>query len=296
MNFLKYGDFLFEKSKNISLKTINEAALTEKPSNDIKFGICITTYKIGEGSHSADNRRKNNMTTPQVLKDAFESIKIQSFKNWKLFLIGDEYNKEEWPDIVKLANDILGKDNVFTHNLPKSGERGKWDSVIVHKTGGCKAANVAITEMKNDKSLTHFCRLDHDDAWKKDHLESHAKAYTQYPDSIYVLSQARKKNTNDGGYMYLPDHKNSIEYNNHTLSLGQQCHSAMSWSLPNTKYIKYRNWDDQKNSQPKRKECFPGDWDNSDRIKAIIDKESNPYKMVYIPKLTTKYRNGDGKF
>ena len=96
MEFLKYDDFLFEQSKTIELQTINEATLTESPDKNIKFGICITTYKIGEGSHSADNRRKNSMTTPKVLKYALESIQAQNFKNWKLYLIGDEYNKEEY--------------------------------------------------------------------------------------------------------------------------------------------------------------------------------------------------------
>jgi hypothetical protein len=294
MEFLKYDDFLFEQSKTIELQTINEATLTESPDKNIKFGICITTYKIGEGSHTADNRRKNNMTTPKVLKYALESIQAQNFKNWKLYLIGDEYNKEEWPEIVELAKSIVG-DKLYTYNLPTSGERGKWESVIVHKTGGCSAANHAINAMKDD-GITHFCRLDHDDAWKSNHLEVCAKAYTQYPDSIYVLTQARKKNANDGGYMYLPDHKNSADYNNHKLSLGQQCHSAMTWDIKKTNYIKYRNWDQQKNSEPKRSECFPGDWDNTERIGKILDTDSNPYKLTYVPLLTTKYRNSDGKF
>lgn len=294
MNFLNFENFITEKSKSINFLAINESTLTKLLDDKITFGICITTYKIGEGSHSADNRRKNNMTTPQVLKYALESIKSQSFKNWKVFLIGDEYNKEEWPEIVELAKSIVGE-KLYTYNLPVSGERGKWESEIVHKTGGCAASNHAIKVMKTDKT-THFCKLDHDDAWKSNHLEVCAKAYTQFPDSIYVLTQARKKSTTDGGYMYLPGHKNSADYNNHTLSLGQQCHSAMTWDIKKTNYIKYRDWNQQKNTAPKRTDCIAGDWDNTDRISKMIDSDANPYKMIYIPLLTTKYRNGDGKF
>jgi len=296
MDFLKFNDYrLLEQSKFIDIQPINEAALSNEIDKGIKFGICITTYKIGEGSHSADNRRKNNMTTPKVLGYAMETIKAQKFKNWKLYLIGDEYNKEEWPEIVELAESIVGKDNLYTYNLPKSGERGKWESVIVHKTGGCSAANHAIDAMKKD-GMSHFCRLDHDDAWKANHLDVCAKAYTQYPEAIYVLTQARKKNANDGGYMYLPEGKGSIDYNNHTLSLGQQCHSAMTWDLKKTNFIKYRNWDQQKKTAPKRSECFPGDWDNTERIKQIMSDSPDNNKMLYIPLLTTKYRNSDGKF
>ena len=184
MEFLKYDDYLFERSHHVQVDLITEASLTSSPSKDINFGVCITTYKIGEGTHAADDRRKNHMTTPKVLEEALRSIKDQKFKNWKVYLIGDAYPKEEWPEIEKLAKSIVG-DNLFTHNLGKPGERDKWPSEIVHKTGGNTAANIAIAQMKSD-GVSHFCRLDHDDAWKVDHLELHAKAYTQFPECIYI--------------------------------------------------------------------------------------------------------------
>jgi hypothetical protein len=183
-------------------------------------------------------------------------------------------------------------------NMKEPGERDKYEGSIPHLTGGNTAANKIIDQMKKD-GVKYFSRLDHDDAWQKDHLKTHASAYTQFPDIIYCLTQARKKRVkgDTGSYMYFPEKgKYTKEENNYTLGLGGQCHSAMTWKMEPLKYIKYRTWDKQKSTDPRRKECFPGDWDNTERIKRVVEDEGNNHKMIYIPKLTTKYRNSEGKF
>lgn len=292
MEFLKFEDFLFEQTKFVSLETLNEAELPANPDKDIKFGICITTYKIDSGG------RQNHMSTESVLKESLSSIKSQSWNNWKVYLVGDAYPQEEWPEIEKMAQGIVGKDRLWTDNLKTPGERDKYEGSIPHLTGGNTAANVAIGQMKKD-GVKFFARMDHDDAWKADHLKTHALAYTQFPNCVYCLTQARKKRVRgeSGSYMYFPEKgKFTNEENNYTLGLGGQCHSAMTWKMPELKYIKYRTWDQQKSSEPRRKECFPGDWDNTERIKRVVEDENNDHSMVYVPKLTVKYRNSEGKF
>jgi hypothetical protein len=183
-------------------------------------------------------------------------------------------------------------------NLKEPGERDKYKGSIPHLTGGNTAANAIISQMKKD-GMKYFARLEHDDAWRADHLKTHAMAYTQFPDVIYALTQARKKRVRgeSGSYMYFPDQgKYTNEENNYTLGLGGQCHSAMTWKMEPLKYIKYRTWDQQKSTKPRRSECFPGDWDNTERIKSIVEDENNSHKMIFVPKLTVKYRNSEGKF
>lgn len=125
MEFLKYEDFLFEQSKFIELQTINEASLTDSPSKDIKFGICITTYKIDEG------KRGNHMTTEKVLSDCLQSIKEQSFPGWKVYVTGDGYPEDEWPEIEKLIGSIIPKDKLWMSNMKNPGERDKYEGSIV---------------------------------------------------------------------------------------------------------------------------------------------------------------------
>jgi hypothetical protein len=88
MEFLKYEDFLFEQSKFVNLESIDEAALTSTPDKDIKFGVCITTYKIDAGG------RQNYMSTEKVLTECLKSIKEQSFSGWKAYIMGDGYPQE----------------------------------------------------------------------------------------------------------------------------------------------------------------------------------------------------------
>jgi len=292
MKLLKYEEFLFESTRWINLDLINESELSSTPDKNIKFGVCVTTYKIDSGG------RQNHMSTEKVLKEALNSVKSQDWKEWKVYIVGDGYPQEDWPEIQTLAESIIPKEKLWMDNMKTPGERDKYEGSIPHLTGGNTAANKIIEQMKKD-GIKYFSRLDHDDAWRADHLKTHAQAYTQYPDVVYTLTQAKKKRTssNGGTYMYFPDKGKFInEENNYTLGLGGQCHSAMTWKLEPLKYIKYRTWDKQKSTDPKRNECFPGDWDNTERIKRIVEDDNNSHKMIYVPKLTTKYRNSEGKF
>ena len=292
MEFLKYEQFLLEKTGSFHIESINEAALSATPDKKVKFGICITTYKIESGG------RQNYMSTEKILRESLQSIKEQSWPEWKVYIMGDGYPEDEWPEIEKLAGSIIPKEKLWMDNMKNPGERDKYEGSIPHLTGGNTAANHIINQMKTD-GIKYFARLDHDDAWKTDHLKTHAQAYSQFPNVVYCLTQARKKRTssNGGSYMYLPEKGKYVnEENNYTLGLGGQCHSAMTWAMEPLKYIKYRTWDKQKTTEPKRRECFPGDWDNTERIKRVVEDEGNDHKMIYIPKLTTKYRNSEGKF
>ena len=296
--FKKFNDFLGETFTytQIPFDVINEA-LTDDCSKDHKFGICMTTYKIG-GDDGGVQGRAGKMTTEGVLKDSLKSIKDQSYDNYKVYLMGDGYPEDEWPEIEKLAKSIIPNGKIHCENRKEPGERGKYEGQIVHLTGGNTVANESIKQMKKD-GIKMFARLDHDDAWNKDHLKTHAQVYTQYPETALALTRARKKRVkgDTGSYMYFPESDNNdVEYNNYSLGLGGQCHSGMTWDMSKVGYMKYRTWDQQKSTKPRRSECFPGDWDNTERIKRIVEDEGNKHKMVYAPKLTVKYRNSNGKF
>ena len=298
--FKTFNKFLGETFtyEHIDLDLINEGKLNEDVDNNIKFGVCTTTYKIGGDDGPAVAGRAGKMTTEKVLKDALESLKGQKYKNWKLYLIGDGYPKEDWPKIEELAKSIIPSEKLHIENMMPAGERGKFEGKIVHLTGGNTAANKAIEQMRKD-GIKHYAKLDHDDAYRENHLQTHAQVYTQYPDTALALTQARKKRVkgDKGSYMYFPESTNyDPDYNNYTLGCGGQCHSGMTWDMSKVGYMKYRTWDKQKSTKPRRSECFPGDWDNTERIKRIVEDEGNKHKMVYAPKLTVKYRNSDGKF
>ena len=238
------------------------------------------------------------MSTPQVLSELFDSIKNQTFKNWKVYIVGDAYDGPE--EIIEVMDKKLGKDKYTFHNLSKPGERSQ-DIPDPHKkiTGGTVAWNKGLSMAEKD-GVDIIAKIDHDDKWMNTHLMELAKVYTQFPKAGFVYTKAAKKpaSGNSGKrVLYYPNGVNvkQVEEDNHMAVGGNTSHSAISWRLlPGLKGLRYRGAKDQVKSAPKRKEVMPVDAEILDRIKTKIQEKG--YKYVYVPKLTNLYRNREGKF
>jgi glycosyltransferase involved in cell wall biosynthesis len=134
----------------------------------IKFGIVITTYMRPDG------------TTPKYLTRCLESVKNQTHKNYKVYVIGDKYeNNSEFTDI---CNRIIDKDKIFFENLPFAKERDKYipnNLEALWSYGGWYASNYGIDVALND-GIEYICRLDHDDFWAPNHLSNFNEAITKF--------------------------------------------------------------------------------------------------------------------
>lgn len=122
----------------------------------MKLGIIIATYKKKDGS------------TPEYIERAIKSINNQRHKDYKVFLIGDDYeDEEEFNSFGK----ILPSEKIFKKNLPIAIERSKYriGSNELWCSGGVNAFNVAIDESLS-QGYSFICHLDHDDYWSEDHL------------------------------------------------------------------------------------------------------------------------------
>jgi glycosyltransferase involved in cell wall biosynthesis len=123
--------------------------------DDTKIGIIITTYQRKDGK------------TPEYLKMALDSVFNQTYKNFKVFLIGDKYeNESELSSIIERYD----KNKIYLENLPYAKERDFYSGDPLWFNGGINAMNYGI-----DKSLKYgfeyLAHLDHDDLWNEDHLE-----------------------------------------------------------------------------------------------------------------------------
>lgn len=143
----------------------------------MKLAIVTPTYK------RSDNK------TPSYLRRAIESIKRQTHKDFKYYLIGDKY--EDDVEFQKFKNDILDIDH-YLENLPIAKEREKYSSNDrkLWCSGGVNAYNHGITLALND-GYDWICHLDHDDFWDPDHLSSinHAIETIQNAALIYTCSE-----------------------------------------------------------------------------------------------------------
>lgn len=121
----------------------------------VEIGIVIATYRKLDGS------------TYDHLKKALESIKNQTYKNYKVFLIGDDYTDNN--ELLKLSK-IIDHNKIYVENLPVAVERIKYNGVDLWRTGGVNAMNIGIKKAL-DEGYNYICNLDHDDYYFENHLE-----------------------------------------------------------------------------------------------------------------------------
>lgn len=292
-----YDDFLIIENyiKDSNFQLLLEASLSTKVDNNIKFGIVMATHKISDNTSNKERIKK--MNTPELLKTSLGSIKNQNYNNWKIYITADCYSNDK--EVLDVFDEIIPKDKLSYHNLSKPGERDNttWTTKQIRYTAGCAALNNSLRMAEKD-GCDYIVRLDHDDKWTANHLQTLARAYTQYPELAFVFTRSRKKvaayNSNKK-YFYQPEGDHEMSLNNKGYGDNQTSHSATSWRPSLTGSLRYRNPDKQLNTEPKRKGIgLPADWD---MFKRMMDNIKNKgHKYMYIPKVTSYYRNRDGKF
>ena len=299
MKLISYNDFLLvEKYMGPQFEILLEKNLTNDIDKKIKFGIVMPTHKISDGG--AQKGREKYMNTPGLLKDSLGSIRAQKYDNYVVYLVGDAYDGDD--EIKTVMEEIIPKEKIKYHNLSTPGERNKgFTKEQFRYTAGCGAMNKGLALAKAD-GVDYIVRIDHDDKWTPDHLELLVKAYTQYPELAYVFTRSRKKvdaMNSSKKYMYQPReerHTTTIEPNNLGFTYGEVSHSAVSWRPSMLGNIKYRDAQQQSSSEPKNPltKTMPADADMFKRMMDIIKDKGHKY--MYIPRLTSFYRNRKGKF
>lgn len=124
---------------------------------EIKFAIVIPTYKRSDGK------------SPFYLERALKSVFNQSYKNFHIFVIGDNYEDvNELEDIL----DKFDRNKIYTVNIPFAEEREKYTNNLeaLWHYGGVYASNLGINTALIS-GYDYVCRLDHDDYYTESHLE-----------------------------------------------------------------------------------------------------------------------------
>ncbi len=136
--------------------------------------------------------------------------------------------------------------------------------------------------------------MGHDDVWRDDHLETHAKAYTQYPEAKVAWTRVTKKRFKDmnKGLMKWPTKEvSTIDYDNLEFREGNTL-DVYSFDIKSFPSIKWRALD-QLTTAPRRKEIVYNDIDMYNQINQML--KDNEWKSIYVPKPTYKYRNKKGQ-
>lgn len=129
----------------------------------MKFAITMCTYYRADGNSSS------------YLKRALDSIANQTYQEYKIFLIGDKYEKND--EFENICKSFPYPEKIFYTNLSEAKERDYFtDKMLVWKFGGVNAINIAI-DKSIEEGFNYICHLDHDDYYSTDHLETIKKAF-----------------------------------------------------------------------------------------------------------------------
>ena len=139
--------------------------------NELKDGNCFVIKKkeMGRLAIVISTYCRSDNKTPEYLTRALLSVKNQTYQNYKVFLIGDDYvNNDEF---IKIGSTIIDPEKITYINLPKAIEREKYQSgENLWASGGVNATNYGIDLALND-GYEYICHLDHDDWWEPNHLD-----------------------------------------------------------------------------------------------------------------------------
>ncbi len=164
--------------------------------NTNQLGNCFVIKKLDKQSgfntpiavNIATYRKDDN--TIINLKKTIDSIFNQTYQNFKVFLIGDDYTHSY--EIIKLLKDYPTNKISFT-NLSFSRERKYHkEKTTLWKYGGTNACNYAI-DLAQGEGFDYIAHLDHDDIWTNDHLQEIVKCI-EITGSDFVCTRAQHVN------------------------------------------------------------------------------------------------------
>ena len=123
----------------------------------MKIGIIICTYKRKDGK------------TLEYLTKTLNSVLNQTYKNFKIYLIGDRYDDfDEFKSYEKMLNSV----DSHCENLNIAHERDVYgeNKMALWSYAGTFATNYGMDLCIKD-NIDYVCFLNHDDFWYPDHLE-----------------------------------------------------------------------------------------------------------------------------
>ena len=173
-----------------------------------KFAVIIATYQ-----------RKNNNTL-QCITNVAQFLNNQTYKNFKIFLIGDKYDNND--EFLKFKN--LFNNDIYIHNNNKCFRNNVFNIQQNKWTCGGMLARYHGIKQACKENIQYYLHLDDDDIWSINHIEKINKVICDFPDIDFLMTKANY------GNMILPREKiNKIEYNNYKIKPRDSVHS--SWCI-----------------------------------------------------------------
>jgi len=193
--------------------------------HNIKVAVCTQSYYRKDGS------------TKKYLQNMFKMLENQTYKNFKIFITGDNYKPEK--EFVELCQEYKGELQMYNNNYAFR-DFNLGNILNYWACGGLSAAYNSYIKAK-EGGYDIALMLDDDDIWTESHIDNVVSNFIKYPETAFMIvkSEYRSKASNqikiDDSYSYLPrSNINNIHYNNY-IPVG--CDSVRSASIHNLNII-----------------------------------------------------------
>ena len=166
---------------------------------------------------------RKNGTTKQLLTRALRNLEAQTYKNFKLFLIGDHYdNNDEFEELCKsYKNDIFFKNNEQHYRCYNFSNKSTYWTI-----GGALALKTGIEKAIEEK-FNYYLHFDDDDEWRDIHIEAVVKHIKYFPQADFILTKAKYAD------IFLPrTPEKNMFYNNYIPRGEDSVHASHVYKLP----------------------------------------------------------------
>ena len=166
---------------------------------------------------------RKNGSTKKLLSRALRNLEAQTYKNFKLFLIGDHYdNNHEFEEICKsYKKDIFYKNNEEHYRCYDFPNKHTYWAI-----GGGLALKTGIEKAIEEK-FNYYFHLDDDDEWRDNHIQVVVEHIKKFPLSSFILTKAKYRNT----FLPITIEKNTF-YNNYIPRGEDSVHASHVYKLP----------------------------------------------------------------
>jgi hypothetical protein len=242
------------------------------------FAIIIPTYKRKNGS------------TPSYIKNVSQMLKGQTYQNYKVFLIGDNYEDEKEFNQFKSLFYSPNEDKIFICNNNKSYRQGYFNNNYNKwAIGGIMAIKIGVQKAYRE-GYKYYLHLDDDDFWTSNKLEVLKNTLEQFPQAEFIFHASEYSNR------ILPiEHREdiSLKYNNLRPRGGNIVHSTNVLKLSQSCYnlfLSYTNnliqiAEDIKHKQRTETQLDPFDLGFVNLVNLSPGKI---LKCLYIPQILSK--------
>jgi len=178
--------------------------------------------RLGIGIASYERR---NGKSRQYLKNALLSLQNQIYKNFSIFLVGDDVSDSYFQYMTTLCQQMKLSYTITNNKNKNERHKLSMGSVELWNVAGACSVNVSIEKMQ-DTSIVHYVHMDDDNVFQPWHLFHIAFAYKTLDASV-VFTQGLQSTTK---LPIIPNHP-KIYKNNLPLQPRNMIHSCLSFRI-----------------------------------------------------------------